>query len=179
MRRWPKRGAILAMATSAILIVGYVYYQYRYPYGWSHCCDKLLQQKLFNYADLHDEWFPQGEITPEASLSLLYRQDPTLLETLRGKSISRAVVEEQLDRDKLLSPDTCGWYYIEGLRKDDDPRIALFWDKTGLGHNGERLTDGGHWVCFVSGTIDYVPGAVWESFLAEQARLRSRLIRKK
>ena len=31
---------------------------------------------------------------------------------------------------------------------DDDRRLALCWDKVGLGHNGERLPDGGHTVLF-------------------------------
>lgn len=49
----------------------------------------------------------------------------------------------------------------------------MFWDKAGLGHNGERLPDGGHFVCLVTGLIDYVPGERWEEFLADQERLRA------
>jgi hypothetical protein len=36
-----------------------------------------------------------------------------------------------------------------------------------------RLSGGGHYVCFVCGSIEYVPGARWEAFLAEQERLRA------
>jgi hypothetical protein len=82
-------------------------------------------------------------------------------------------VRARLEGGQLLTPDTCGWHYIEGQRKDDDPRVALFWDKAGLGHNGERLSGGGHYVCFVAGSIEYISGDKWEEFLAEQERLRA------
>ena len=67
-----------------------------------------------------------------------------------------------------MSPDTCGWHYVEGLRKDDDPRLALFWDKVGLGHNGERLNGGGHIVTFVDGFPKHIPESEWTGFLDEQ-----------
>ena len=67
----------------------------------------------------------------------------------------------------------------KGLRKDDDPRLALFWDKVGLGHNGEQLRDGGHWVCFVGSEIEHIPEAQWEAFLAEQVRLRAAVKRER
>jgi hypothetical protein len=82
-------------------------------------------------------------------------------------------VQARLDAGQLLTPETCGWHYVEGLRKDDDSRLALFWDKAGLGHNGDRLPDGAHVVCFVGGNIEYVAGDHWEEFLAEQDRLRA------
>ena len=141
-----------------------------YPYGWSHCCDKALYTALLQYADSHDGWFPRGEATPEASLSLLYQQEPGLLETLRGKTIPEPVVRSRLEGGELLTPETCGWHYVDGLRIDDDPRLALFWDKEGLGHNGEQLPEGGHYVCFRSG-IEYIRGANWQAFLAEQEKL--------
>ena len=78
-----------------------------------------------------------------------------------------------LEAGQPLTPEACGWHYVEGLRKDDDPRLAVFWDKAGLGHNGERLSEGGHFVCLVGGSVEYVPGDRWEGFLAEQERLRA------
>ena len=79
----------------------------------------------------------------------------------------------RLEAGQLLSPETCGWHYVAGLRKDDNPRLALFWDKAGLGHNGERLSDGGHHVWFVSGISEHISGNRWEAFLAEQEQLRA------
>jgi hypothetical protein len=54
---------------------------------------------------------------------------------------------------------------------DDDAGLALFWDKVGLGHNGERLSGGAHFVCFVHGSIEYIPGEEWQHFLDEQQTL--------
>ena len=100
----------------------------------------------------------------------------TNADVLRSKTVALEVVQATLDRGERLGPDTCGWHYVEGLRKDDDHRLALFWDKLGLGHNGERLP-GGHWVCFVRLGIEYVPQSQWEAFLVEQELLRSELKR--
>lgn len=179
MRRWAKRGTIAASIIAVLVALGFIYYHYRYPYGWSHCCDKMLGFALLQYSEEHDGWFPQGEPTPEASLSLLYRQDVAVAYTLRGKTVPESVVRARLEASELLTPETCGWHYVEGLRKDDDPRLALFWDKVGLGHNGERLSGGGHFVCFVSGpgSIEYIPGERWDKFLSEQKRLREALKR--
>ncbi|NQT15805.1 MAG: hypothetical protein HQ582_23825 [Planctomycetes bacterium] len=114
-------GLILLLVTLV-----YAYCRYQYPYGWSHCCDKALYSTLVYYADKHDGEFPAGEATPEASLSLLYKEDPYIAHTLRGKSVPETVVLERLGQGQLLSPDTCGWHYVEGLTLDDDPGIALF-----------------------------------------------------
>jgi len=174
-----RRKRILLLSLTALAVVAvlpYAWYRYHFPYGRSHCCDKILSNELRTYADSHDGWFPRGEASPEASLSLLYRQDPGNAETLRGKTVPSEVVHDILERGELLSPDTCGWHYVEGLRKDDDPQLALYWDKAGLGHNGERLWGGGHRVCFIQG-FQYIPEDKWPQFLEEQERLRAELKR--
>src|SRR5262245_52092311 len=179
MRRWKKRAAIAVAVVAVLAAAGFAYHRHRYPHGWSHCCDKQLWMALLEYADRHGGWFPKGEASPEASLSLLHRENPELVTAnlLRGKTVPEAAVRARLETGQLLTPETCGWHYVEGLRKDDDPRLALFWDKAGLGHNGERLSGGGHFVCFVGTGIEYVPGERWEAFLAEQEQLRAALKR--
>jgi len=47
----------------------------------------------------------------------------------------------------------------------------LFWDKEGLGHNGERLEGGGHIVTFLWGGSRHILEKEWDEFLAEQAKL--------
>jgi hypothetical protein len=133
--------------------------------------------QLLDYTEKHDGWFPKGEASPEASLSLLYRQDPWMAYILRGKTIPPDIVRERLERGELLTPETCGWHYVEGLRKGDDPRLALFWDKAGLGQFGQRLKNGAHEVHFVDGSLDYIPGEEWDQFLAAQEQLRANLKR--
>ena len=122
------------IALAALFTVGYAGWRYHYPYGFSHCCDVILPGALQEYARTHGGAFPTGEATPEASLSLLYREKASYgrladERLLRGKTVPESVVKKILERGELLTPDTCGWHYVEGLRTDDDPRLALFWDK--------------------------------------------------
>ena len=175
MRRWRRRLVVAAVVVAVSAAAGLAYHRHRYPHGWSHCCDKQLASALLDYADRHSGWFPKGEASPEASLSLLHRDAPESVDAnlLRGKTAPEAAARARLGAGQLLTPETCGWHYVEGLRRDDDPRLALFWDKGGLGHNGERLPGGGHYVCFITGSIEYVSGDAWGEFLAEQKRLRA------
>jgi hypothetical protein len=176
MRRWKKRAAGVEVALVAVLAaIAYSYYRHNYPYGWSHCCDRQLMFALHNYAEEHGGWFPKGEASPEASLSLLHREDPESVTAylLRGKTVPEADVRARLEAGQLLTPETCGWHYVEGLRKDDDSELSLFWDKVGLGHNGERLPKGGHFVCRIGFAFQYIPGDEWEGFLARQQQLRA------
>src|ERR1700719_748557 len=118
MRRWLKRIAIVLTLLAILVALGYGYWRYQYPYGWSHCCDKELWCDLYRYAEDHNGNYPSREATPEASLSLLYPKyaDANLL---RGKTVPLEMVQTILDRGERLSPDTCGWHYVEGLRSDD------------------------------------------------------------
>lgn len=155
----------------------YVWYRTNYPYGWSHACDKNLYLTLrVEYAESHDGNFPAGEATPEASFSLihgLFGMDQS--HNLCGKRLNPSITKEVLDGGELLGPDTCGWNYVEGLRKDDDYRLALFWDKDGLNHNGGRLAGGGHFVTFVTGDTRHITAAEWSTFLDEQESLWAKI----
>jgi len=161
------------------LLVAFALWQFhrQHPYGWSHCCDLCLYWALDEYATKHGGAFPAGEATPEASLSVLYREkredgwrmaDANLL---RGKTVPEATVKQVLERGELLTPETCGWHYVEGLRMDDDPRLALFWDKIGLDHNGGTIPEGGHIVMFVDGIPKHIPETEWATFLDGQRKL--------
>ncbi len=171
-RKWwrPTRGVFVTVGIVGCLIGGcYAWWKYEYPYGGSHACDKGLFMGLFNYADRHDGHFPAGEGTPEASLTLIHREPGADYSyVLCGKRIPESVTRKVLDSGELLGPDTCGWNYVEGLGRDDDPKLALFWDKDGLGHNGQRLPGGGHIVHFVNGEHPYIPASKWAEFISEQ-----------
>ena len=174
MRRRTKIAGVVVIVLAAPFILGYVRWRHQYPYGFSHCCDLILYSALEQYAATHGGAFPSGEATPEASLSLLYREPADWTanaDLLRGKTVPESVVREILERGELLTPDTCGWHYVEGLRKDDDPRLALFWDKVGLDHNGGRLAEGGHVVVFVDGQRKHIPEVEWNAFIEEQCKL--------
>jgi hypothetical protein len=149
---------------------GWLYYRSTFPYGWSHSCDKQLMFALHQYARDHGGAYPAGEATQEASLSLLYPMYANEY-VLQGKTVPLDLVKVTLKRGDRLGPDTCGWHYVEGLTLDDDPRLALCWDKVGLGHNGQRLPDGGRTVLFVNMGTEYIAGAKWQEFLEEQEKL--------
>jgi hypothetical protein len=138
-----KRLLCLVLAGAGLSILGWLLYrQWLYPYGWSHSRDKQLSLALYGHAEEHGGAFPAGEATPEASLSLLY---PTHTNdyVLQGKTVPLETVKSILERGQRLDPNSCGWHYVEGLRLNDDPRLELFWNKAGLGHNGERNSGAG------------------------------------
>jgi hypothetical protein len=93
------------------------------------------------------------------------------VQILRGKTVPADNVRGQLVAGELLDPETCGWHYVEGLTLPDDPALAIVWDKVGLGHNGQRLSEGGHEVLFVSGSSRVVSGKEWPEFLDHQKQL--------
>lgn len=172
-RRWYRWLTIAFTAVAALIASSYGYTRYMYPYGWTHCCDKQLYSALRNYADLHHGKFPSGQATPEACLSLLHAKPiEASANLLGGKNVDPEIAEKVFSEGQLLSPQSCGWNYVPGLSLTDDPRLALFWDKPGLGHNGQRLDGGGHIVWFVGGEYRQILASEWESFLAEQRSLR-------
>lgn len=165
-----------------VILAGYAavrgFHHYLFPFGSSHCCIVGLGFELSNYAEAHGGFFPRGEASPEASLSLLWHDRVAagidagiMAELLRGKTVPVDVVSARLASGGLLDPETCGWHYVEGLTLGDNPEIAILWDKVGLGHNGLRLWGGGHEVFFLGGTHRIVPAAEWPEFFDRQEKL--------
>jgi hypothetical protein len=166
------KGLVITVTVVALLVgAGYGWYRYTFPYGYNHCCLKCLGLSLLGYAQAHDGHFPTGGRCPEASLSLLYRDFDMDAHTLCGKTKSAEVAREILERGELLGPDTCDWHYVDGLTLCDDPRIAIVWDKVGLGHDGQRLSGGGHSIWRLGGGEEVILGSEWPQFLEEQERL--------
>jgi hypothetical protein len=148
-------------------------YRYEFPYGMSHRCDKILYSNLRDYASKHGGCFPAGEATPEASISRISTLpgNSRCGYLLRRRDVPVEIVDEKLRRGELLGPETCGWNYVEGLRRDSNRELALFWDKEGLTENGMRLPEGGHWVTFVDGDLRTIPESEWADFMANQKKL--------
>lgn len=159
----------LVLAPAGLAGAGWGWHRRTYPYGWSHSCSSQLMFALDAYAADHGGAYPAGGPTPEASLGLLYPKYANE-HVLQGKTVPLGAVRAALEGGGL-DPDTCGWHYVEGLRKDNDPELALVWDKVGLGHNGERLPAGGHTVLYVGMRDGFVEGADWDGFLRDQERL--------
>ena len=169
--KWFRRIAPAILLLIGLAAVGrWLSLRWYLPYGWSHSCDKMLILSIRSCAETNGEVLPTGEATPEASLSLLY---PDYLDAaiLRGKSVPESLVKEILERGDRLGPESCGWHYVDGLTLEDDPHLAVFWDKAGLGHNGQRLWRGGHVVSFLNCTSRHVTAAEWPQFIEEQETL--------
>ena len=125
------------------------------------------------YADDHEGRYPAGESSPEASLSLLYPKYTPSAAIFSGKALPESPTVQRLESGQRLTPETCGWHYVEGLREDSDSRLMLLWDKVGgLGHNGQRM-GGGREVVFVDHSAKHVNEAEWQALLAQQEKLRA------
>jgi hypothetical protein len=172
-RTWLSRVVVIGLGIFGTIVGGgYFWWRSEYPYGSTHACDKNLWFALFEYAETHNGNFPSGEQTPEASMSLI---GAFHAHNLAGKRLSPAKTEAIMASGRLLDPTTCGWNYVEGLRKDDDYRLALFWDKEGLGHFGARPPGGGHMVMFIRADARHIPAADWAGFLQDQEKLWEKL----
>ena len=76
-----------------------------------------------------------------------------------------------LESGQLLDAKSCGWHYVEGLTKSDDPRLALLWCKEALQHNGSRGKSGSREVLTVDGFRTSISAAKWPEFLENQKQL--------
>jgi hypothetical protein len=170
-----KKKLVIALIV-VVFMVGslYGFYCFYFPFGKDHRCDAQLWFVLREYAEKNGGVFPAGQATPEASLSLIHSLDPSGGENaylLHRRGVPCERVRLILERGELLGPDTCGWNYVEGLRLNSNPELALFWDKEGLNEIGGRLSEGGHIVSFVGSPCQYIPASRWDSFLEGQKKM--------
>jgi hypothetical protein len=161
----------VVMVVAILLGCAVVYYRVTFPYGQSHCCIIGMSGALEQYAEENGGRYPAGEASPEASLSLLYKSNYIDPYTLRGMTVPEKTARPILEGGGLLGPDSCGWQYVPGLTRADDPGLALLWCKSALGHNGQRTKDGGRQVVFIGRGIEWISGNKWPSFLQEQKAL--------
>lgn len=168
-----RRSLALGVVLPCCLLLGLAWVlQWRYPYGRSHCCIKSMFLALEIYAHEHGGLYPAGQSSPEASLSLLYREGLIDADLLCGTSVPESVARRVLESGGLLGPDTCGWHYVEGLTQKDDVRAAILWDKQELGHYGKRHRRSGREVLTVGGDVSYVLRRDWSAFESEQEMIR-------
>jgi len=175
-KRIRRAAAWTGVVFGLLILLAYGVWRQHFPYGNSHCCDLQLGTALREYASIYGGYLPAGEKTPEASLSILYGTVPWFngpygANLLRGKIVPEAAVQARLDQGQRLTPETCGWHYVEGLRDDDDGQIAVCWDKVGLDHFGGLLPDGSHTVLYLFGNHGTITAEEWPNFLDEQQRL--------
>ena len=155
-------------ALGLLAAAGVAYYRVKFPYGESHCCILGMASALEQYAEEHGGRYPAGEVSPEASLSLLYKSSYINAYILRGMTVPEQTVRRILEGGGLLGPQSCGWHYVPGLTRTEDPALAMLWCKHPLGHNGQRTRDGGREAVFVGGRSQRISGDKWPAFLKEQ-----------
>jgi hypothetical protein len=145
--------------------------RYFFPYGARSCFMPCMLGALNSYALANAGWFPSAN-GPTNPLTLLY---PTHLGSdssyLAGLSGDRARMHAQLERDGFVHTNSSSWIYVQGFRADDVPRVAILWDTaSGVGPVGQRRE--GRAVGFNDGSMDQIPDARWEAFMAAQADAR-------
>lgn len=168
---WTRKRKLKLALLILLLVVGgtWVWLRTTYPYGINHCCAAGIGLALRTHAENSDGWFPKGKSSPEASLSQLCDDYDGYLYWIRGKNVKFKVAEAVWQEQGELSPETCGWHYVEGLRDTDDHEIAIAWDKAwGLGHNGQRIRGFGREVILVDGSHRGILNKDWPKFALEQ-----------
>lgn len=159
--------------TCLVLLAGVAAFRHwhrvNYPYGSGHCCNKALSFMLIGYAAEHGGRFPDAGGSA-ASLALLAK-DSAPWDLLVGKGGSADAAEKHFQAHGTLPDEFSTWHYVPGLSRESGPNLALFWDKTGLTHNGKRQSPIKYEVCYVSGMCSLVDERKWPAFLEEQQKL--------
>jgi hypothetical protein len=178
----PKRrklllGSLLVMAL--FIARGYGWYRYQYPYGAPHRCNIGIYIFLMEYTHDHDGNFPQGEDSATALSKLVTEYQ--VPESAWGQLVGKAFTDEQalecVRKHGRLTEEFCSWHLVQSLRSDSGPGLALFWDKTGLSHNGHRTDPPNYEVSFLDGSRRSIPASKWPDFLKRQEELREDALR--
>lgn len=163
-----------------MVLAGAVYftYRHRYPYGARPACLPVLLAALQSYSDKHGGAFPNEGKGPLEALMMLYPDQLADCEPIAGLSGDRKLLKKQIADGSPISEAASSWVYWPGLRSDDDPEIALIWERrSGLRFNGSRAY--GHEVGFVGGYMRQISDVAWQSFLKDQERLRQEAMTKR
>ena len=157
---------IIALFVLAIICV----YCWYWPYGQRSCAVPCMLAALRSYADDNKGWFPVGKGDALKSLALLYpKYIGPRADLLAGISGDRSVVDALVKSGGEISGNISSWVYFDGLRVDDDPSLALIYERhTGLHFNGSRGVAGNHVVGFVDGSFSEIPDKLWSDWLAKQ-----------
>lgn len=150
----------------------------KFPYGHRTCCLPCMVGLLVSYSIEHDDNFPDGT-NSYAALQKLW--SPSLSgshEVLAGISGDIDTTSARLKARQPISSNECSWVYFPGLRYDDNRELMLIYERvSGIGFNGRRTS--GHAVGFIDGHHSQIPESQWESFLANQNKLRAETLAKR
>lgn len=164
-----------ALLVVACCVATVLYRKVAYPYGHRAAVLRSMYFALLNYASDHDGSFPYSEKGNYEALQKLYPEYVFSGVELAGISGDVDAVVAALRNNSPLNQSLTSWVYVQGLKKDDDPNLAILWEsRAGLYPNGKRNSFGGRAVLLVNGDITNVPAADWESFEKQQQQLRTK-----
>jgi hypothetical protein len=178
----------IILILSVITIIGgaITLYFYQYPFGDRTACLWFLGDALRAYAEDHSGWYPilntnridslivvqninTNRIDSLMVLAPKYLSDPRVLAGLSG---NRNKILEGFRENRLIKDSDSSIQYRSGLRDDDNPKLALFWDNTiGINVSGRRMKLKARNVYFVNGEFKLVMVSEWKAFLEQQGKL--------
>ncbi len=165
----------LFVSVLVLAIILYAAYRYNYPYGSRPACLPVMLGSLNSYANANGGAFPNTGATPLEALRVLHPDYLYNPEPLAGLSGNKNLLRKQISAGSPLTEEASSWVYWPGLRADDNPDIAVIWErKSGLRFNGSRAH--GREVGFVGGYMRQIPDASWDVFVRDQERLRKEAI---
>jgi hypothetical protein len=171
MRTVHKIGLVLGI----ILVAGIglrSIYQFYYPYGTRTCFLPCMLGALRTYASEHDGAYPDGTNSYRALAELHPRYLADSTEMLAGLSGDRHRVVQEVKAGRPIGSNECSWVYFPGLHTSDNPKLMLIYERTsGVRFDGMRKP--GRAVGFVDNQFAQIPDEKWNSFVAEQEKLRA------
>jgi len=166
----------LALGVFVVCILGttvLAIHRHFYPHGFRAGMLPTFMAEMWSYAQEHGGWYPKDGATPLESLQELYPVYES--EGLAGLSGSERRTLKVLKDKKPLDSNVSSWIYWPGYRVDDDPRLAIIWEREeGLFTTGGRAS--GHAVGFAVGGCTQIPSEKWADFLKEQELLRQKVL---
>jgi len=178
-RGWLRVSVVIVVCVAIVSAAAKFWFRDRFPYGVTHACSKSLGLGLRLHANDHQGWLPSGGQTSEESLSYACtnKDEYGLKGLMGGKNIKQSVVEEAFARHGVLSPTSCGWHYVEGLREDDPPTVAVAWDKAvGLTHNGQYGRNIQCEAVMLDGSSQLISKGAWSNFYTTQKSLIAQIV---
>jgi hypothetical protein len=171
------RRSAVAVSLLFLLFVGgaILVYRHTYPYGVRPASLPIMIEALRAYSTDKAGAFPDAGANPLEALRKLYPKylaDPLPLAGLSG---DRQLLKQQILEGSAITEAASSWVYWPGLSSDDDPEIAVIWERrSGLRFNGSRAQ--GHEVGFVGGYMRQVSDGNWEAFVKEQGVRRGKAL---
>ncbi|MCL4181736.1 MAG: hypothetical protein KJ072_28875 [Verrucomicrobia bacterium] len=166
---------VVAGVVCLVAVIGLLVERWRYPYGRRAACLPMMTMGLTRYAAEHDGWLPKGGITPLASLQQLYPRYVEYAGHFAGLTGDIDLTRDVLVRGGTLTSNLSSWCYIPGFHEDEDPPVAVLWDRVdGLRWNAMRAARGSQAVGFSDGSQRQVSAEEWPVVLKSSLEARAR-----